>query len=210
MALVRASAFLVILSIAACLAAIAGCQPYRVEYAKRPAFFEKASTEKLPDQITLKDGTVIKYSVYGEQSTLGRKGDDQKKPFLIREEMPDGKIVLRAYLPEHVLVNALACLRNEEYDLLWEQLLCEQTRQKFEAEGGGKDACIEWCRKNRHELVAALTRMVAGLPAQETRFDPMGNGVIRCKLRPQFVGQLKFDTFDVISEGVALKLLSMG
>jgi hypothetical protein len=189
---------------------VTGCEPYRVEYHKRPAFFEKAAMGDLPEQVVLDDGTVIKYSNYGEQSTMGRTGDDSQRPFLIREEMPDGEIVLRAILPEHVLVNTLECLRNEEYELLWEQMLSEHTRQQFEAEGGGKDECLSYFRKHRHDLVATLTRMVAGLPAQHTRFDPLGNGVTRCRLRPQFVGDLKYKYFDITRESLGLKLVTMG
>jgi len=191
-------------------AGLAACKPYRIEYAQRPAFYQSASTTRLPDEITLDDGTVVRYSTYGEQSSYGRKGEEARKPLQIREEMPDGKIVLRAMLPEHVLANTVKCLADEEYDLLWDQMLSEQTRQRFEAEAGGKDACIAYWKKHRHDMVATLTRMLAGMHSQEVRFDAIAPGVTRCRLRPQFVGELKFKYFDVVKEGLGLKLLNHG
>jgi len=193
-----------------CVAALAGCESYRVEYHKRPAFYYKAAMGDLPEEIRLADGTVIKYTTYQEQSSMGRSKEEAQKPFLIREEMEDGSIVLRPITPVHVLVLFLESLRQQEYDLIWEQLLAEQTRQQFEAEGGGKDACVGYMKEHRHDLVATLTRMVAGLPAQETRFDPMGNGVVRCQLRPQHVGKLKYKYFDVTQEGLNARLFNMG
>lgn len=192
------------------LAMLSGCQTERIEYHKRPAFYYKAAMGDLPEEVRLEDGTILKYSTYDEQSSLGRSKGEAKKPFLIREENEDGSITLRAILPEHILVNLLECLRNSEYELIWEQLLAEQTRQEFEATGGGEDGCTAFLKKNRHDLAATLTRMVAGLPAQETRFDRLADGIIRCRLRPQHVGELKYKYFDVIQEGVSLKLLNMG
>jgi hypothetical protein len=194
----------------ACACTVSGCKPYRIEYHKRQAFYEKAVEGELPDEVTLDDGTVVRYSTYGEQSTMGRSGDDKHKPFLIREEMEDGSIVLRALLPEHVLLNTLECLRQEEYDLLWEQMMSDRVKEQWEESGKGKDGCDAYFRKNRHELVASMTRMAAGLPGQEVRFDPLGNGVTRCRLRPQHVGKLKFTYIDVVKEGPGLKLLMIG
>ena len=65
-------------------------------------------------------------------------------------------------------------------------------------------------RREHGRLVATLTRMVAGLPAQQTRFDPLGNGLTRCRLRPQFVGDLKYKYFDITRENMGLKLVTMG
>lgn len=193
------------------IAALTGCETYRVEHHKRPAFYYKAAMGDLPDEIRLADGTVLKYSTYGEDGGIGTRSSGKGgKPFLIREEMEDGSIVLRAIVPEHVLVNLLECLRQQEYDLIYEQLLAEETRQQFEAEGDGADGCAAYLKKNRHELVATLTRMVAGFAAQETRFDALGEGLVRCVLRPQHVGKLKYKYFDVTQEGLGLKLLNMG
>jgi hypothetical protein len=201
--------------VAAALAAtlivtMSSCREYRVEYHKRPAFYEKAALGELPREVVLDDGTVIKYSDYHEQSTMGRGADEGSRPFQIREEMEDGSIVLRAILPDHVVVNTLECLRNEEYDVLWDQMLSDRVKQDWEERGGGKDGCGAYFRKNRHELVASLTRMAAGSVHQEVRFTQLGNGVTRCQLRPQYIGDLKFTWIEIVKEGPGLKLLMIG
>lgn len=202
------------MAVAALAVAAGGCKPYQIEYRKRQAFYEKASMGKLPDEVTLDDGTVVKYSTYEEQSSMGRTGSEAGRKFLIREDMEDGSVVLRAVLPEHVLLNTLQCLRQEEYELLWAQMLSDRVKQQWEQQKGddAEAACTAYFRRNRHELVASLTRMAAGLPAQEVRFDPKGGGVTRCRLRPQFVGDLKFTWIDVVrdGDGPILKLLMVG
>lgn len=192
------------------VSALAGCQTERVEHHKRPAFYYKAAMGDLPEEVRLEDGTVLKYSTYDEQGTVGTGKSDGRKKFQIREDFEDGTTILRALVPEHILVLFLVCLRDAEYELIWEQLLCEQTRQEFEATGGGEEGCTAFLKKHRHDLVATLTRMVAGLSANESRFDRLADGVIRCRLRPQHVGELKYKYFDVIQEGFGLKLLNMG
>lgn len=193
------------------VASAVSCQQYRVEHHKRPAFYQRAISGELPDQVTLDDGTVIKYEPVEATSTLGRKTEDGRKSFEIREESeaPDGTklITLRAMLPEHVLVNTLTCLRNEEYALLYEQMLGERARERHEQEGGGVEEFSASLRKNRHDLVATLTRMVAGLPHEEVAIVSNGDGVIRCRLRPQIAQPFKFTTVDVVKEGTAMKLL---
>ncbi len=192
------------------LQALVGCEQYRVEHHKRPSFFQRASMGKLPDEVRMADGTVVRYSTYEEKGGGKTARAPGRAPLQIREEHDDGTVTLRCMVPEHVLVNFLECLRNQEYELVWEQLLSEHTRQQFQEDGSGVDACVAYLRRNRHDLVATLTRMVAGLAAQETRFDSMGDGRTRCVLRPQHVGKLKYKYFDLTREGIELRLLNMG
>ena len=184
----------------------ASCREQRTEYHKRPAFYEKASMQKLENEVVLEDGTIIKYNA-DRGGTDDRPGDPQGKQFQIRQEHEDGTVTLSAMLPEHVLANTLTCVRNEEYQLLYEQLLAERTKLADEEAGQGAEEFISFFRKNRHELTATLTRMVAGIPAQEVKFGEMGDGVTRCRLRPQIAEPFKFKTVDVVNEGGRLKLL---
>lgn len=192
------------------LAAItAGCEPYRVEYHTRPAFYEKAALGQLPDEVVLADGTIVRYSSSTAQSSMGRKGEDARKPFQIREQMEDGSIVLRAVLPEHVIINTLECLRLEEYELLYDQMLADSTKAAYDAREDGRAECLAFWKKHRHDLVAALTRMAAGMSYQEVSVTPLGEGVTRCRLRPHVAEEFKFTIADIVKEGPGpgLKLL---
>lgn len=178
------------------MVSLPACQPERVEYHRRPAFYDRASAQKLPDEVTLEDGTVVKYVPVKRPALSGQSG----KPFELREEKEDGSVTLHALLPEHVLVNTLNCLRNEEYQLLWEQVLSDRTKHELAKSNQGVEEFMEFFTKNRHELVSCLTRMVAAIPSQEVSFTKMGEGVTRCKLRPQIAGDFRYRIVDVIAE----------
>jgi len=204
--MIARASVITIIAVAVAMGGLSGCQKYRVETVQRPEFFQKAAEYKLPDQVVLDDGTVVRYTSIRQESSFGRKDEDAGKPFQIREEKEDGEIVLHNKLPEHVLVNALNCVRNQEYQLLWDQLLSEYTKLNYEKEGQGFDQFSAFFAKERHEIAGTLTRMVAGLPHQEVRFDEIGNGVTRCVLRPQVAGPFKYKNVFVMDEGGVLKL----
>lgn len=199
----------IIAGLAAALA-MSACRADRVEYHKRPAFYQRASATPLPDEIVLDDGTIIKYRSTQAPGIAGL--NPGAKTFQIREEHDDGKITLRALLPEHVIANALTCLRNEEYQLMYEQMLAAPTRQAYDdqgadVEGGGLAAFTGYMRQHRHDLANTLARMTTGFTSQEVKLTNLGDGVTRCSLRPQIAGPFRFKVIDVVKEGGNLKLL---
>lgn len=176
---------------------LGGCEPYRIEYHTRPAFYERAALGELPSEFVDEDGTIVRYQSSSAQSSLGRRGEDARQPFRIREEHEDGSITLRALLPEHVILNTLTCLRNEEYELLYEQMLAAETKDRFEQESGGLEGFASYMRRNRHDLVATLTRMADGMVHQEVAVTYLGDGVTRCRLRPQIASHFKIKSIYV-------------
>jgi hypothetical protein len=187
--------------------AIAACSTYRVEYHKRPGFYRNTASGPQADRVTLDDGTVLVFSTREPTSELTRQSDSESEPFQIREELDDGAIVLRALLPQHVLANTLTCLRNQEYVLIWEQLLAEQTRRAYELRGQGVEEFEEFCSANRNELVAMLTRLLLGLVRGESFMENMDGGVVRFRFHPRVATEFEFKTAEVVSEGGGLKLL---
>lgn len=194
------------------------CKPYRIEYHTRPGFYQKAVKEPLPDEVVLEDGTIIRYVSPNEQTSLGLnasgkndKGKAQGKVFQPREETEDlagnKQVILRAFLPEHVLYNTLTCLRNEEYHLLWEQGLSKKTQEHYAENEVGEEEFTAFMTKHRHELVATLTRMLAGMSGQEVAIEPLDEGVTRCRLRRQIADPFKFTSVDMVKEDGWLKLL---
>jgi hypothetical protein len=205
---------------------LGGCREYRIEHHKRPSFYQKASEVELPSQVVMPDGTIVKYEAPSEQSTLGRSGKDANKTFEARAESEDAlgnKVVtVRALLPEHLVVNTLTCMRNQEYDLLWDQVLAKPTKAGYaaieldehdeddpEPPGDGRDIFIAFMRKHRHELVATLTRMVSGMSGQEVAIEPIADNTLRCRLRPQIAEPFVFKSLDMVKEDGWWKLLVM-
>lgn len=197
---------------AACGIALAGaflsaCSTYRVEYHKRPGFFRSVAAPQ-PDQVTLDDGTVLVFKTSDPTADLSSQqaeGDGER--FQIREERDDGTIVLRALLPQHVLANTLTCLRNEEYDLIWEQLLSERTRHAYKLREQGYDEFEAFFSGQRNELAATLTRLLLGLARGEAYMENMGGGIVRFRLHPSVASEFRYTTADVIAEGGGLRLL---
>lgn len=180
---------------------LCGCEPYRIERHKRsPIFFNEQYVEgDVQRSVTLDDGTELIFEPIESQSSYGRSGEGKGTPFKIREELENGDIVLHALMPQHVLMNMLSCLRLQEYELIYDQLLAEQTRRNYEM-GEGFDAFSDYMERNRLDLARLLTRMIAGLAQQQVKFTSLGNDVTRCRLRPQVAEQFKFKRIDVVRE----------
>jgi hypothetical protein len=184
---------------------LAACETYRVEYHRRPAFYKSAAVGQLEDRVTLEDGTVLVYTTRGGSQDSGAGASGER--FQIREELDDGTIILRAMLPQHVLANTMTCLRNQEYELIWDQLLSKQTKHSYELRDQGYDQFAAFFKVNRLELGATLTRMMLGLSRGESYMENMGGGVILYRFHPRIASEFDFKTVKVIAEDGGLKLL---
>ena len=159
----------------------------------------------MPDREVLPDGTVVIYRVRGKEDEAS--GGPPRKPFKPREEMEDGSIVLRAVLPEHVISNVLTCLQNEEYDLLWDQMLSEQTKLAYSAEGLTYDDFAAFCAEHRKDMARTLNRMLSGFATRRTVVEATPEGVIVCRFWPQIAQQFRFKQALIAREGLGMKLL---
>lgn len=190
-------------------ALIAGCQEQRVEYRKVPSFFADASPGgRLPEPVTLADGTTIVYQERSFGSSPSRGNEFTKgrvfEPIVIKD---DGSVELHAILPEHILNNIMYCLREEKYEQCWTQVLSETTRQAMAAQGDGKEEFVGFLQRNRKDIVGTCNRMLLGMPRQQVILEAERGGVIRMKFRPTIATDFHFRKVDLITEGFELKLL---
>lgn len=198
---------LVLPAVALVTLATAGCEPYRIEYHKRPAWHSKMADGPLPNRIVTEDGTVILFNVDPEDAAAKTRSDDEPPPFRLRDETENGTVVLNAILPEHVIANTLNCLRGEEYDLLWDQGLAERTKLAYAAEGQGREEFVEFCREHRTEMARTLNRMLMGFLSNDVTVEPMGDGVVVCRFWPHIAQQFKFKNVAIVHEAFQQKLL---
>ena len=201
----------------ACLIAAIGagmmpaCEPYRIERRTRPSFYEQASASPLPTEVELPDGTIMIY----ETETVSRDAfggppaadGEEVAPLLIREELEDGEIVLRSLLPEHVVSNTMTCLRYEEYDVLWDQLLSRSTRQAYESRGLGREHFAAFMDMHRREIMKCLNRMSFGFHGSDVILESDGWGGLRARLSPFIAVQFKFTKVDMAYEDGEMKLV---
>lgn len=184
---------------------LTACQQYRVEYRSRPDYFSRMSDQPLADRVVLDDGTIILYNA--------KPGDDplaepvKRRGFQLREDVEDGSVRLNAVLPEHVVANTLDCIRRQEYQLLWDQMLAERTKLTYAERGLGPEDFAEFCAEHRIELARMLNRMLLGFASYEVVVENVAPGTIECSFWPQVAQLFKFKTVTITNEGLQLKLM---
>jgi hypothetical protein len=189
------------------VAMTAGCAVQRVEYRNRPAYYKRMVDGPLPDREVLPDGTIVIYGTRDKHGVFTEAADDGDTPFNPREEMDDGSVRLYAFLPEHVVANTLECLRNEEYELLWDQMIAERTKLVYAERGQGLEEFSDFFAEHRVELAKMLNRMSFGLTANEIVVESVGQNVTRCRFAPDIAQQFKFKNVLMVNEGFGMKLM---
>lgn len=193
-----------------------GCETYRIEYHRRPAYYERMVEGPLPDRERFDDGTIAVYtSDLGSPSTSrlftrtadDGDGEEEGNPFRLREEKEDGTVILRAFLPEHIIAHTLNCLRYEEYEMFWNELVSERTKLAYEAEGKGVEEFSAHFRKHRLELAKMFNRMRIGMATHETVVENIGSDRIQCRFWPKVAVLFKFKRVVMVREDFGLKLL---
>ena len=108
--------------------------------------------------------------------------------------------MLRAIMPEHVLYNTLACIKNEEYALLWDQMVSQRTKTECLLREQSCEDFATWCAKHRVELAQMLNRMRHGMLHNDVILESVEPGVFQYRFQPR-VGELfKFKRVLVSSE----------
>ena len=131
----------------------------------------------------------------------------EPKAFKGREEFDDGTIVLRAILPEHVLGHTITCLRNGEYQLLWDQMVSRDTKMAYAQQEMGVAEFAEFCQKNRSELMKMLNRMIFSYySGSDVVLDRMQNLSVRIRFSAQLATQFTFKEVVVVQELEGMKL----
>lgn len=212
-----------------------GCGPDRVEYHKRQPGQETGAdsapirtadgrtiifVDRLPSEGAApeKDGLPVgtyMLDEYGkpmsvEQMREVARAAGQELPppsgeLTIRERDGNGRLTLRAAMPEHVLENFSECIRDREYEAIWEQLTSRSSRGAM-----GRDQFVAWCEANRTELLAFLNRMAAGWNSTDVLADTLGGPQHqRYRLHPRLRKQFRFMHLEVVYEDGGCKLHSV-
>ena len=216
-------------------AAAGSCGPDRVEYHKRQpgqetgadsapirtadgrtiVFVDRLPSEgPAPEKDGLPVGTYM-LDEYGKPMSveqmreIARKSGQELPPpsgeLTIRERDDSGRITLRAAMPEHVLENFSECIREREYEAIWEQLTSRSSRSAM-----GRDEFVAWCEANRTELLAFLNRMAAGWHSTDVLADNIGGPQHqRYRLHPRLRKQFSFMRMEVVYEDGGCRLHSV-
>lgn len=77
-------------------------------------------------------------------------------------ENPDGSVKLVSKSVRHLMSHIMLCLEYEDDEVLFEQVVSEQTKQEFR--GAGKDPfeAVEFVKQNRQDIAQLFARMPFG------------------------------------------------
>jgi len=117
--------------------------------------------------------------------------------------------VLRAWTSDQVLAHLMTCLRNEEYDALYFQLLDADVRKKWESAGGGLDAWREFCVTNRRDIMAMVNRMGFSLLGGDVVIEKIGVDRLRTRFSPRLERQFRFRSVEMRYTGEGMKLTAI-
>jgi hypothetical protein len=190
---------------------------YVDENGRRVVFIEDGPlpTERLEQQKEKQRKDELRRERYKEErlariaagEDVPEEEDYEPKMFRGRAELDDGTILLKAILPEHVLGHTMTCLRNGEYQLLWDQLVSRDTKMTYAERDKGIADFSEFCRKNRSELMKTLNRMIFGYySGSDVILDRLPNLSVRVRFAVQLGQQFKFREVIVVQEIDGMKL----
>ena len=187
---------------------LTGCKTQTIEYHTRPTWHTALSgSSGLPSEEVRPDGTIVKYrSGSNVNGTLLQEYLDTVN--LEEKDELTGKRTLRSVLPEHVLTHTLTCLRDRNWELLFEQILSNEMKQFYENEENGREQFVDFFSSNRRELAKTLQRMHGGKGFGEVTSIQQGN-VIMYSFIPRVARSYTFKSVSFMRENEFLKLHSI-
>ena len=183
-----------------------GCETNRIEYHTRPAW-HYSMTNRNENEVVRNDGTIVKYeAIGGSTSSAVQKYLDT----IVLQETNKitGDVTLRAVLPVHVLTQGLVCLRDRDWNLLYEQVLSDGARNYFLRRKNGREEFIEFFEHHRNDLAKTMQKMIQGKPFGDVIVSEDGN-IINMSFSSRMLGNFKFKKITLYREGEYLKLHSI-
>jgi len=183
---------------------LTSCQQKVIEYREVPDWARQLGA--VESSHTEDDGTEVRWvhdvadKSYVATGTIGEDGSFKPgaPPPGLREETLQGP-VLHCALPMSVVANLRECMVNEEYDLVWEQLLSQQQRDHYEAGGEEGRAAFElFLTQARKDLVTCLRRMEAGNSFGDVKRQMLDSWRLGLWLHPRVQGAFPIFGIEIV------------
>ncbi|MBC8200584.1 MAG: hypothetical protein H8E86_00960 [Planctomycetes bacterium] len=164
-------------------------------------------SDSMENEIIQEDGTIVKYSPVGGTNSAAVQ---QYLDTVELQEVDEltGEITLRAVLPEHVLSQFLTCLRDRNWDLLYDQILSREARTHFESKDNGITYFQTFFDLNRRDIGKLLQRMIKGSAFGDVRQIKDGRFTI-ITIAPHSANDYRFKKITLVREHDFLKLYSL-
>ena len=207
--------FFVVFFCAFCVAIEApGCTQERTEYHYRSQS-EADSIGRPVDETYIKaDGTKVVYSSKRREKNDSHASNapaqiDPAQPAIdLREKKANGEVVLQATFPEQVVDHMLDCVRSEEYELIWNQLLSADAKKDLQDRGGIK-YFQTFFTTNRKEVMATLTCMKINMKNGHVILRKSDDTHVTAQLDSTLRRNYRFTVIDFESTPTGMKLVSI-
>jgi len=127
------------------------------------------------------------------------------KELKLREVTPDGKIILRAVMPEHVMAHLVEAVRTREYAPFYAQMLSKEAHDAYQR-AGGEAVFVEWAEKNRKDLLTFLNRMGSNWNGSEVITERVTALRMRYRLDRRNLPDIRFEIVEIVNQGGAVRL----
>ncbi|MFM9957306.1 MAG: hypothetical protein ACKVZJ_04470 [Phycisphaerales bacterium] len=138
--------------------------------------------------------------------------DNKGKPVeghALRRELDDGGVLLVARSPRELIVHLYETLRDNELELLEEQVISQRTKQAYMAERKTPKDAVAWLVEHREDVEALLATMPAGEQTPGVLMKPLGNNAFRLSSADAPSLGLKLRRLDLVIEQGRFRLLTI-
>ena len=161
----------------------------------------------MSNEVVRDDGTVIKYVPIGGSTSVAVQAYLDGITLEETDEVT-GDTTLRAILPMHVLTQTLVCLRDRDWDLLYDQILSRDAQEYFGTRENGREEFVSFFETYRSDLAKSMQKMIQGKAFGDVMVEERGRTILMT-FSPRMVGNFKFRKITFFREGEYLKLHSI-
>ena len=188
------------------LGTVFGCATQKIEYRTRTSW-HNAMGGSLPPESVRADGTIVKYSnaAKPKSSALNQYVNSIQ---LVETDKNTGETTLRAVLPSHIFTQTLTCLRDRDWELLFNHVISKKTQSYYASLDDELETFNTFFLENRTDLAKTLQRMMSGTNSGDVYVSTQKNKTVYTftkNVRTSYV----FTSVTLVQEGPLLKLHSI-
>ncbi len=127
----------------------------------------------------------------------------------LRRMMPDGSVLLISRSPRHVMIHLFETLRDEEDELLLNQVISNRLREEYEERGKDPAMIVRELRRERQEIVKLMTAMPMAEQTPGALMRTTGRNVFEVTAPGGPALDQKFKRLSVVIEKGSFRLLSI-
>jgi len=185
---------------------LANCQTETIEHRHVPAW-HIAMGKELPKNSSKEGNAKVVYSTLGGSNSIAV----QEYLYSVELEAKDeetGEVTLKAVLPEQLLSQALVCLRDRNWHVLYGQVLSTGAQRYFKSVDEELAYFQSYFDANRLEIAKTMRKMMQSRTFGDTLVRQEGNRILMY-FSSNMLGDFQFKRIELVKEGELVKLDSI-